>query len=236
MGKLAERTIPYKTWLKTSIVEALRPVFADHPDPDLARTKVSIEYPHDESSYPAVIVRFYERGIRNAGIGHEEHIQVGPSLYRFKHYIYTGDIEFAIFALSSLDRDLIADSIVQTLTMGDLAAYTRPFYKRIFEPSGNEYVEADYNFININTDQVTGYGESQTPAPWLAEDTLVYQTSYRCGLMGEFYSLPPVTSDALTYIEDVIQYPYIGGLEEVPEGSQDPAEWIPPIDDLQQPG
>jgi hypothetical protein len=33
---------------------------------------------------------------------------------KHKHMLYQGDIEFAIYALSSYDRDLISDAIVQT--------------------------------------------------------------------------------------------------------------------------
>lgn len=248
MAVLPERTIPYKTYIKRSLVEALREVFANHPDTMLRRTKVSIDYPTSELSYPSVVIRFFERSVRNAGVGHVEYLynrtgsyilvvkngdlvfkveavddnEVGtkPAEYRaqgytvkifdqyesitkFRHYLYDGDIEFAVFALSSLDRDLISDTLVQTLAMPDMAAYTNNFFNRIYFPTdltpsnSGDYEPGHYNYVNLNTDRVTGFGETQTPQPWLSEDQLVYQTSYRIGIYGEFYSLPPITDPAV---------------------------------------
>lgn len=232
-----QKTISYKTFVKESMVEALRPVFNLHPDELLRPTKVTIEFPNSKNSYPAVVVRFFERKLENVGIGHYEILEVGQNSFKFEHYYYTGDIEFGVYGLSSYDRDLISDALAQTIAMGDLTAYTRPFKDRFYDKSPQEIPKSEYNFVNLNTDTISGYGESQTPAPWQPEDTLVYQTSYRVGVLGEFYSLPPASSDALGYIENVITYPYLGGLEPVPTG--DPAitsEWVPDIGDLQEVG
>jgi hypothetical protein len=229
---LTERTIPYKTWIKQSIVEALRRVFNAHQDNLLKTTKVSIEYPNSRARYPAVIVRFFERDIKDAGIGHYEVLTLDNGAHhKFKHYFYSGDIELAIHAMSSLDRDLLADSLIQTLGMGDLENWTNHFFNRIYANNLTEYPKAEFNHINLNTDRIQGYGETQTQAPWLSEDQLVYQTSYRIGIAGGFYSLPPVTRPPVGYVERVDQYPYIGGLEEVPTGRpDDPAEWEPPVE------
>lgn len=225
---LAEKTVPYKTWIKQSLVEALREVFDGHVDELIGRTNVTIEFPTEKAKYPAIIVRFFERDIHNAGVGHEEVLTINGADFRFKHYLYTGDIEFAIHALSSLDRDLISDSLVQTLGMGDLTEYTNRFFQRIYDAESTTYPKATYNYINLNTDRVSGFGETQTPAPWMPEDVLVYQTSYRVGISGEFYSLPPVDQDALGYVEEVDQYPYLEDIEPIPDGADDPAPWQPP--------
>jgi hypothetical protein len=236
MPLLPETTIRYKTYLKRALVEALRQVFANHPDSQLHRTKVSIDYPTSENLYPTVIVRFYEREIRNAGVGHVEYLvrvddNDEPTLLtdKFRHYLYSGDIEFAVYALSSKDRDLIADTLVQTLAMPDMASYTNNFFNRLYHPpqDNDDYDDARYNFVNLNTDLISGFGETQTQQPWLSEDNLQYQTSYRVGIYGEFYSLPPIDSDVWGgVVERVDLYPYIEDLEEVPTGADDPSEWI----------
>lgn len=229
---LTEKTVPYKTYIKRSIVEALREVFDGHVDELIGKTRVTIEYPTEKASYPSIIVRFFERDIHNAGVGHDEILTVNGADFRFKHYLYTGDIEFAIHALSSYDRDLLSDSLIQTLGMGDLTAYTNRFFERIYEADLATYPKAEYNYINLNTDRISGFGETQTPAPWQPEDVLVYQTSYRIGVFGEFYSLPPVTGDGLGYVEHVDQYPYLTDIDPVPEGADDPAIWLPERPDL----
>lgn len=233
MSLMVEKTVPYKTWVKRSLVEALREVFDDHPDVIVGRSNVTVEYPTEEARYPAIIVRFFERDINNAGVGHEEIITLDGNDYRFKHYLYTGDIEFAIHALSSLDRDLISDALVQTLTMGDLTAYTQRFFERIYNAEFDMYPKAEYNYINLNSDHISGFGETQTPAPWQPEDVLVYQTSYRIGIFGEFYSLPPENQDGLGYVEEVDEYPYVKDIESLPTGADDPAVWQPssPLDE-----
>src|SRR4051794_20431433 len=131
MPLLPEQTIRYKTHVKTSLVQALRQVFANHPDSILRSTKVTIDYPTSENMYPTVIVRFYERQVKNAGVGHVEYLfREGETRKdKFRHYLYDGDIEFAIYALSSKDRDLISDTLIQTLAMADMASYTNRFWE-----------------------------------------------------------------------------------------------------------
>lgn len=234
---LEEHTIRYKTYIKTAIVQAFRGVFQHHKDELLARTKVTLDYPRADAELPTVIVRFYERDIQNMGVGHEEHIQVdGPDgkpldpfggVFTFRHYLYHADIEYAILALSSKDRDLIADTIVQTLAMGKLEAYTNRFFDRIY-PNEREakYPDSIWHFININTDKITGGNETQESTPWQSEDDLIYRTSYRTATMGEFYSVPPDLPKE--YISKVLLFPYIGGLEEIPKGeSGGDALWEP---------
>ena len=236
---LPERTVKYKTYVKTAIVQAFQGVFQNHIDDLLQDTKVTIDFPKTRSDYPALLVRFFEREINNAGVGHIEHIAIDDPMgqeipggtYPFRHYLYWGDIEYAIYGLSSLDRDLISDSVVQTLGMGTLEEYTNRFFQRVYpDETTGRYPDAIWNYVNINTDQIKGFGETQSATPWGSEDELVYQTSYRTPIFGEFYSVPPNTPNSL--VEKVLQYPYIGGLEPVPTGDpNDDGEWEPPISD-----
>lgn len=139
---------------------------------------------------------------------------------KFQHYYYTADIEFAVYALSSYDRDLVADSLVQMIAMGELEAYTNTFFERIY-PSNDLYPDSELHFININSDRIQGFGESQAQTPWGAEDDLMYQTSYRCGVFGELYSLPPELTYAM--LSKIFLYPYIQGIDT-------PGAGIPPSD------
>lgn len=151
-----------------------------------------------------------------------------------KHYFYHADIEFVIFALSAFDRDLVADSLVQTIAMGTLEAYTNNFFDRVY-PKNDLYPDSQLHFININADQISGFGENQGQTPWGEEDELLYQTSYRVGVFGELYSLPPEISYAL--VRQIFLYPYIGGIDPVYDGAPpDPASpWISNVSNLGPP-
>lgn len=225
MAFLPEQTIPYKTYLKRSLVEGLTPVFGSHPDSLLRTTKVSIDFPNDRESYPAVLVRFYEQSIFNAGVGHVEFITDTNTQIttKYKHYMYKGQAEFAIYTLSSLDREYISGSVVQTLAMGELLPYTKQFQDRIYDPDPVTKPDSLMNFVNLNTDLIQPTGETQLPAPWQPEDVLVYMCAYRVPVFGEFYSLPPNTQ--LQNISKVNIYPYIDGLDPVPTGTVDTAPW-----------
>lgn len=321
-----EQTIRYKTGAKRTLVEALGSVFRNHPDSLLQQTRASIEYPKTEVDFPCVVIRFFEREIFNAGVGHQETVLVpsesdsievsatvtgagsvqlhwpavqdatGYKLYRgtasdrenqsfelatpgftdtgqlghaeavptevtatldapqpttvvapsgglaggeyfyrvtatqpsqavkFKHYFYHADIEFAIYALSAFDRDLVADSLVQTIAMGTLEAYTHTFFDRIYPPN-DLFPDSQLHFININSDEIQGFGESQTQAPWGAEDDLLYLTSYRVGVFGELYSLPPALTHGI--VRKVFLFPYIEGTDPGPPGPLGPdVVWV----------
>jgi hypothetical protein len=225
MSYLPEKTIKYKTYVKTALVEALRPVFSQHIDQKLQPTKVTIDMPRERQAFPSVVVRFYESEITNAGVGHEERfLDENNKSWKFKHYFYKGDIELAIHTLSSLDRDLIADTLVQTIAMGDLANYTNSFFNRIYPADSDAFPDSAGHFININADRITGVAEAQTRVPWNSEDDLLYTSSYRVEVFGEFYSLPQDMPYEL--VSQVFLYPYIGDVEPVPSGTEGENGWI----------
>jgi len=223
MTYLPEKTVRYKTYVKTALVEALRPVFKNHLDEKLRNTNVTIDFPKERQSYPSVVIKFYEREISNAGVGHEEVlIDDDNNSWKFKHYFYNGDVEFSILALSSLDRDLISDTLVQTIAMGNLADYTNNFFNRIYPPNTSNIPDSVGHYININSDKINGFGENQNPVPWNSEDDLIYQVSYRSSIWGEFYSLP--ADVPLDFIKQVFLYPYTDD-QTLPEGSENLNNW-----------
>jgi hypothetical protein len=229
------QTIRYKTYLKEALVEALRTVLSSHPDSLLQNTKVDIEWPSDQASYPAIIVRYYERNIRNAGVAHEELLDVTPvtdppsakQVRRYRHLIYTGDVEFGIYALSSYDRDLIADSLVEIMMFADIEPWTNQLLSRIYDPDLTQEPTAVEHFINLNTDSLGPFGEVQNPVPWQDEDEIVFSVSYRLSVMGEVYSRTP-DNQVYGVISRVDLYPWIDGLETKPNPHpEDPTPWTP---------
>lgn len=225
-----EKTIPYKTYIKTAIVQALRPVFQNHPDTLLDdKVKVSIENPTTEADYPAIVIRFQEDAIKNIGVGHREYFwdEDAEKFAKFKHYYFHGALEFVVYALSSKSRDLVTDALVQTITMGDLAGYTNAFFARIYTKNYTQFPDSKYNFIKMNTDELQPSGETQIETSWgeRAGNQFLYQSAYRLEVEGEFYSLPP-ENPQYGLIEKVNVYPYLQDIEPVPEGTDDPSPWL----------
>lgn len=221
-------TIKYKTHLKRALVEGLRSVFADHPDSILTKTKVDIEFPTDEASYPVVIVRYFGRDVSNAGVAHKEWVQGAlPSqpdaLTLFNHSLYHGTVEFSVQTLSSYDRDLVSDTLVHIIQMGDLEGWTNQFFTRLYQTTPTQDPDSEWHYININSDTMQEMSESQNIAPWNPEDFMVYTTGYRLDVFGELRSLPPDQPYGL--IEEIDVFPYIEDIEERPEGSPGAGVW-----------
>lgn len=215
------------------MVEALREVFKNHPDPLLKTVKITPELPTDEASYPTIIVRYFNRSMQNAGVGHHEWFQITPEGYepklfqKFKHFIYKGDIEFKVLALSSKDRDFLADALVQVIGMAESETYTKAFLNRVYDADSTSEPSSLYHFINISTDSFQELGDQEQNAPWMEEDLLVYSATFRVPIMGEFYSR--LLSDQTSYgkVEKVEVYPWIKNIDAEPNPNpEDPSPWL----------
>ncbi len=249
---LPEYTVKYLTYLKRAVQEGLQDVFDHHPDPLLNTrdenyhgrtvrrgTKVTLEYPRTKDRYPAVVIRFFERSAQRMGVGHVEYLQLqDDDRYRTKMYhdIYTGDLEFGIYGLSSYDRDVMSNTVAQVITMGDLEAWTNRMWESVYgprysyadlaDPDIENVPDAHWNFISIDRDTISGFGETQAPVPWQAEDDQLYVKQYRVAVMGEFYSVPP-RDLSHELVQEVPTYPYIEDTEPVPEGDPDDlSDWM----------
>jgi hypothetical protein len=228
-----QQTVGYRTYVNTALVEALRSAFAMHPDTLLQRTKVNMAFSFQEIDYPSVVVTFIPSSNEAAGIGHQElrYDEDSQTYLKANRRLYHGTIDFRVYALSTLDRDLIADSLMQIIGMPELLAWTHRFYLRINNPDEwgrveNKVVRGhDFHFLNVNTDRISEQPPTTSPNPWGAEDVYLYETGMSIPVFGEVLSIPP--DQNWTLISKVIIYPYINGLEPVPQGSDDPAPWIP---------
>lgn len=231
-----QKTIQFKTYLKTALVDALQSTFDVHPDTRLRDVKVRTEFSFEEVDYPLIVVGYFGRDVQNAGVGHRELIW-NEELGRYskhKRRLYHGDLEFRIYALSTLDRDIISDALVEIIGLNQITDYTNYFMARLYDPEewqGNVGMSDEdlgeaylYTLVNVDTDNMTDLGDSASPAPWQPEDVYLYMGGYRLAAMGDVISLPP--SIFYTIIEKVLAYPYIGGLEPIPPGTDDPAPWV----------
>lgn len=236
-----QSTIKYKTYLKEVIVDGIYTAWRNHPD-NLIQSMVfpennvdrhiSVEFPTTRASYPAIMVGFSERDIGTAGVGHVEWLKIPApddqpeKFHAYQHLIYHGSLNLTVYALSSYDRDIVSDALVQTLkfwrtTEDGFAFLDRLYYTEVEE---DPYVQEHY--INLNLDEVQPSGETQTIAPWMPEDVLVYQSSYSIPTMGEIYSPVPEENE-YGLVEHVDIYPYMpaDGEERPDPNPDDPAHW-----------
>src|SRR5512142_395816 len=94
--------------IKTTAVQAIQQSFqASYPEPDVAGGDrsifVSVEYPVEEASYPAVWVDYEGGELRTVGIAYTEQDAQGNAYARWR---FAGHVVFTVVALSSNERDM----------------------------------------------------------------------------------------------------------------------------------
>jgi hypothetical protein len=229
-----QQTVAYKTYLKETLVEALRNVFVNHPDPTFRNTKVQLGYSLQRADLAnTIVIRYYERFLRSAGVGHREwhnvSDDVNPAYQNLKHFLYKGDIEFEIVTLSARDRDWLSDALVTLIGMGETESYMQAFTNRVYYSNANLEPGSVAHFVNLQTEDFNGTGDTEGPAPWLAEenDVYVYRTGYRLPVFGEFYSRL-IIGTSYSKVEKVEIYPWMQDFETEPNPLPSPADvpWV----------
>lgn len=228
MAYVPQATLQYSTFIKRALVEALQAAFKAHPTHQVANTRVAIDFGHDRWKLPGVIIKFYERMLPNAGVGHVEWLPspadpnpASPTQFlKYYHRLYQGDVGFEIYGESSVDRDLVRDALVEVLAMNEATDSVTPggsaFLNR-FYLSGANTPYGLWHYPVLLLDKITGYGEQTTVAPWQPEDVLIYQVSYRVPIFGEFYSLTPPTQSSTGTLGGVEVYPYFPPWDPTPD-------------------
>ncbi len=69
---LPQATLQYRTFLKRSITEGLQNAFVQYDDETLEACKIGIDYQTSRINFPNIVVKYYEKSLQNAGVGHKE--------------------------------------------------------------------------------------------------------------------------------------------------------------------
>lgn len=201
-------TLRYKTFLKRALRNALTAAFQNHPDPTVSGARVALDYGKMDFVLPAVIIKFVETDLPNAGVGHYEWLpnpEVPGTFIEYQHRLYHGSAEFDIYGESTTDRDLLSDALIEVLAMDEVSLPGENFLNLFYnELSSTPF--GQWHFPTLNLDNIAPAGESATMAPWQPEDVLVYLTSYKVPVMGEFYSFTPPSPTSFGPIEEVDVY------------------------------
>lgn len=210
------RTTSHRRLVVRTLVAALQSVFngSYNRDRELINLRVTATYPLEKIDYPTVVVSYEPSRNINAGVGHEEWFEDANNILRkWNHRRFEGSITFDILALTPLDRDLLADAVEEVLTFGRLDSQLAAFFTTVYgDTSDSAPYVLQFTQLMLNTDEISGGGNSESLAPWAPEDQLVYETSLSLEVHGGFYNTNP--SDQWGYVTNATADSY-------PEGDQD---------------
>lgn len=204
------RVAGHRRLVVESLVYALRSVFDGGYDRDrqLVNLQVVSAYPLDKMDWPTIIVEYENTLVQNAGVGHEEWFNdAGNILRKWNHNRFEGTVNFTILAFTPLDRDIAADALVEILRFGRLDPAMHSFFDGIYGLESDTNVELRFTQLMLNTDIINGGGNSESIAPWNAEDVHVYETSHSVEIHGGYYNVIPQDTWGYVTAVDADSYP-----------------------------
>ncbi len=218
--KLKETPIKYTTLVTRAMVAALESVFTeDYPVPQFQNLTVVHRYSNEEENYPLILIRWHPNRVWNAGISHSEVLPDASGFMRkFRHFLFDGQMELVVMALTVIDYQLLVDAVVDMLAFGELQELTSMFFEKIYR---DEEVIGD-NQIVLATDSIQISTMDATAVPWGSDDRFIFQSSLNVNAFGGFYSVPE--NDVRHYIEKVI---LTVRKPSEPDFTHDPADWYP---------
>lgn len=164
-----------------------------------SQISIDMEYPIQKENYPGIWVQFSFQEIVQAGLGHEpllrtvvvEATETEPEQVNWepiREFQFKGRVTLTIVALTSLERDRIADAIITTLAFSrpPETVITRPnedtkqFRQLIESLANNPHVS-----MTINHDQIIPGGQAMTTGvPW--DDQIPgYEDTYSFDILGQ---------------------------------------------------
>jgi len=199
LGIASHRRLVYR-----NVIAALRTAFDSLYDRDrqLVNLRITQQYPLQKIDYPSIVVEYQNRVVENAGVGHVEWFSDPLGRWRkWYHNRFEGTLNLRVYALSTLDRDIIADAIVELIRFGRLNQNLNRFFEIIYPEADNwgpqpdgSWLDYDYNMFSqlmLDSDRLVSSGDSVMIAPWQPEDVLVYTTGYSVALHGGYYNTNP---------------------------------------------
>lgn len=180
---------------------------------------IDMEYPIEKESYPGIWVQFSFNEIVQAGIGHEpmyrnviaEATDTEPEKVNWepiREFQFKGRVTLTIVALTSLERDRLADAVITMLAFSRPPNHvltkenedTKQFRQLITSLAENPYVS-----ITINHDQVIPGGQAMTTGvPW-DEEIPGYEDTYSFDILGQTNII--FRSDGTYTLQNVAEVP-----------------------------
>lgn len=147
---------------------------------------VDMEYPFEQASYPSAWVQFSFSELTDSGLGHSQTMVVDDQEVEVRQWMYRGRVTITFLALSSLDRDRIADKFITVYTFATHSPRTEtlgstPDTNFLLKLNSSPYVS-----MTIQSGTLKPLGQNTTVGvPW-DPGQLVYEDTYTFNLEGEF--------------------------------------------------
>lgn len=177
---------------KKAMIRALRATFtALYPDNKLSSMNIDIEYPYLEEHYPGIWVRFSLHKIQASGLDptqrNDDEI--------FAVWYFEGTFSLMMIALSSKERDLIADGFIEAYAFGAQMPSASPFASTL--------LSSDLINMTLQSDVLTAGGQTENVGvPW-DDDKIAYEDRYSFEVVGQVRSRvqPGVIFSSLSEIQ-----------------------------------
>lgn len=197
-GSQVPETIPGSTGgvveaVKKAVVLALREAIGNtslsFPTKG-TQVHIELEYPMAEEQYPGIWIQFATTRLQRMGMAQEFWIKDEDDEWNaVQEWQVQGRITMTVLALSNLERDRIADSLI---TMFAFSRTPEPVITKS-QKNTNKYRqfitaldENPFVAITVNTDVLTGGGQSvNVGVPW-QPDILAYTDAYSFDVVGNF--------------------------------------------------
>lgn len=197
---------------KKLIIEALRETFTSlYPNTSMASMNINMEYPYKTEHYPGIWVRFSPHKIQSSGL---QPARQGDGEI-FSVWYFEGTFNLVIIALTSKERDLISDGVIEAYAFAALMPSASPFYTKI--------TNSDLINMSLQQDILTAGGQTETiGTPW-DDDKIAYEDRYSFEVVGQVRSR--VQNDVVfTTLSEVQTFATVTNVEGAPDNS-------PPDDD-----
>jgi hypothetical protein len=187
---------------------------------------VDIEYPTEKTHYPGIWVQFTIERLQRAGVSMEiwtkdDDQNWGP----IQTFSFDGRITLTCAALTSKDRDRLADTVIGQLSFArppDLTLTNRQKDAKANKGLISTLNENPYVSMTVNTDIVNSGGQTVTGGvPW-AQNMLLYEDNYSVGCHGQYnvrfsydgiYELTEIRPDPSILAENVEYNPAQWGVD-----------------------
>lgn len=198
--------------VKKAVVSALREAISNtslsFPTKG-TQVHIELEYPITEEQYPGIWIQFATTRLQRMGLGQEFWIKNSDDEWNaVQEWQVQGRVTMTVLALSNLERDRIADSLIT------MFAFSRTPEPVITKPHKNtnkyrQFITAldanPYVAMTVNTDVLTGGGQSvNVGVPW-QPDVLAYTDAYSFDVIGNFNYV--FDSDGTYTLSKIEKYP-----------------------------
>lgn len=162
---------------KKLIIQALRATFTSmYPNTKLASMNIDMEYPYLVEHYPGIWVRFSPTKLQASGLDPTQ----STSSEIFSVWYYEGIVSLTIIALTSLERDLISDGVIEAYAFATQMPSVSPFYATI--------QSSDLTNMTLQSDIITPGGQTESVGtPW-DDDKIAYEDRYSFQVVGQVRS------------------------------------------------